>query len=446
MPRSKSSTSKTNTGTNKTPSAQPSQNTDTPQNQIPADVFKTLDTKQAPKSGNISEWGNFLMQQMVVLNHNIIAVANCASFASDQAHAALQKAETVEKEVKSLAESVSKVEEDNKKIKVHNSRLKERTIRLECHQRKENLKFDGIKEEKDETEEKCRTKILESIVNIPDLDNESVILSRCYRVGRYQKERTRSIVCHVHYYEHKVKILKNKDHLADGIFVSEDYPDEIEERRKTLRPILSMALDIEHYKGKCFLNMDRLIINNRVYTCAPIYNLDELPEDLNPRSLCEKSDEDTHVYFGINSPFSNFHPSPFMVDGVQYVCNEQYIQSKKAELFGDDYAHAQIMESTSPYAMKKRGSRIHNFSKKTWQKKAKDIAKKGALHKFASNDRLKKVLLDTGNKTLAEATKEPMWGMGYTLKDEEVLHSDLWEQVGIMGDVLMDIREMLQSS
>ena len=40
-------------------------------------------------------------------------------------------------------------------------------------------------------------------------------------------------------------------------------------------------------------------------------------------------------FYGKDLPFSNFHPVPFILNGIQYSCNEQYRLDKKAVLFQD---------------------------------------------------------------------------------------------------------------
>lgn len=40
--------------------------------------------------------------------------------------------------------------------------------------------------------------------------------------------------------------------------------------------------------------------------------------------------EKYEFFFGIDSPFSNFHPAKFTVDGVEYNCTEQYMMHQKA--------------------------------------------------------------------------------------------------------------------
>ena len=224
----------------------------------------------------------------------------------------------------------------------------------------------------------------------------------------------------------------------------DDFPQEIIERRRVLQIVLKAALQKEAYKGKAFLSVDKLIINKKAYTVKPKSNLHELPNDLNPETICERKNEQTLAFFGQGSGFSNFHPAPYKVDNVHYLCTEQQIQGEKAKLFNDDVAESRIMAATSPYIMKSIGSRIRNFNKDTWAEKAPDVAYRSLLHKFSQNERLKNKLLSTGTLILAEATRERLWGTGVGLHETGCLDNQSWTGTGIMGTALMKVRDALK--
>ena len=77
-------------------------------------------------------------------------------------------------------------------------------------------------------------------------------------------------------------------------------------------PIYRLAKSIPHYHDKCRLSNNKLIINGIVYQ---IEDLSKLPADLAAYKAAEKSN-DTHLVFaGELSPYSNFHHSPFVVNG-----------------------------------------------------------------------------------------------------------------------------------
>ena len=229
------------------------------------------------------------------------------------------------------------------------------------------------------------------------------------------------------------------------MYASEDYPPEIEERRKVLRPIFNKAKRMDAYKGKCRLVADKLIIKGKAFVLQPVNNLADLPDELCPRKAAEKENEEILAFFSQGSPFSNFHPSPFEKDGVKYACNEQYIQAKKAEIFDDDNAHANIMKTTNPYEMKRIGNRVRNFVFQLWQKEAEAVATSGCMAKFSQNLELCKMLLDSGNKTLAEASTDSTWGTGEPLYSPGVLQKSTWTGGNLLGKVLMAVREELKS-
>ena len=97
------------------------------------------------------------------------------------------------------------------------------------------------------------------------------------------------------------------------------YTAEVESKRRMLRPILKAAWQIPAYQRRCRLEADELVIQGKHYT---VDKLDKLPTKLNVFNLTSKSNESTIGYFGELNPLSNFHPAPFMVNGIHYICSE----------------------------------------------------------------------------------------------------------------------------
>ncbi len=67
---------------------------------------------------------------------------------------------------------------------------------------------------------------------------------------------------------------------------------------------------------------------------------------------------DTLLFFHMESPFNNYHPSGFIVDNIHYTCNEQFYQSKKTEHFNDDETTSKIMKTDNPYTRYNQGKLI----------------------------------------------------------------------------------------
>ena len=350
-------------------------------------------------------------------------------------------------EVNELKKVISDLEYDKNELQLSCKQLHNDTLKMEIHRRECNVIIEGIQETHGEDHSLLYNKIVKTMNHMEVFDNKAAqaVVVRCQRLGPFSKGYNRPVMCQFLRYSDAFLLLKNRKQLPSKVYASEDYPPEIEERRKVLRPIFNKAKRMDAYKGKCRLVADKLIIKGKAFTLQPVNNLADLPDELCPRKAAEKENEEILAFFSQGSPFSNFHPSPFEKDGVKYVCNEQYIQAKKAEIFDDDNAHANIMKTTNPYEMKKIGKRVRNFVFQLWQKEAEVVATSGCMAKFSQNPELCKMLLYTGNKTLAEASTDSTWGTGEPLNSPGALQKSSWTGGNLLGKVLMAVREELKS-
>src|SRR5271165_6600447 len=96
-----------------------------------------------------------------------------------------------------------------------------------------------------------------------------------------------------------------------------------------------------------------------------------------------------------DGPFSNWYTSPFVHNGVQYNCGEQYMMHQKALLFNDTEVAQLIMEETHPRKQKALGREVRGFDIPRWDAVCLDIVFDGLLCKFQQNADLKQILLDT---------------------------------------------------
>ena len=63
-----------------------------------------------------------------------------------------------------------------------------------------------------------------------------------------------------------------------------------------------------------------------------------------------------------------------------------------------------------------------------------------------SNPYLVNMLQSTGNKTLVEACYDKLWGTEIPLRDKDCLKEEQWTNIGIQGEILMEIRETSKAS
>ena len=169
-------------------------------------------------------------------------------------------------------------------------------------------------------------------------------------------------------------------------------------------------------------------------------DINNLPDDLKSFDVTSKSDRDKICFFGELNPLSNFHPYTYRLDGIEYHSAEQFIAYQKAIYFKDRSTAEKILSTPTALGCKQAARNVSNFDSRDWIKNAKEICKPGIEAKFVQNPSLMNLLINTGTKTLAEASYDNVFGTGVPLHSDNCLKSSKWEGVGILGEILMDIR------
>lgn len=149
----------------------------------------------------------------------------------------------------------------------------------------------------------------------------------------------------------------------------------------------------------------------------------------------------------LNGYLSQWYNSKIIVDGISYLNAEQYMMAQKAKLFGDEKIFNEIMKKDTPREFKKLGRLIKNFDDDIWNREKINIVLKGNIHKFSQNEKLKKLLLDTGDKILIEASPyDDIWGVKLREIDSSILNINAWKGENLLGFILMEVRDYLKSS
>ena len=178
-----------------------------------------------------------------------------------------------------------------------------------------------------------------------------------------------------------------------------------------------------------------MVLKGRTYN---INTLNQLPEELNVFKVTSKENENTIGFFGEINPLSNFYPSSFVHEGVQYISSEQLIQANKAKLFGDTDTYNEILCCTSSLECKNLSKQIRNVDERTHL----NTCLPGIRAKFYQNTNVMDTLLNkTGMKRIVECASDRLWGTGMPLGDPECLNPTKWISQGIMGQILEYIRE-----
>ena len=261
------------------------------------------------------------------------------------------------------------------------------------------------------------------------------------RVGIYSTKRSRPVSVTFERFCDADYVLQNRKYLPEGVFVSKEYNEETENNRRILRPILRAARNSETYSGKCRMDGDTLVIKGLSYR---VEDLDNLPDDLNSFNITSKWTDDKLAFFGELNPLSNFHQCKFELDGIQFHSSEQYIQYVKAKYFRDGTTAREILKTSTALQCKTLSRNIASYDQTDWNNKSKELCYVSIKAKFDQNQKLQKCLLDTGEKTLVEAGYDNVWGTGIPLHSKDCLIEHKWEHVGLLDEMLMDIRASLK--
>ncbi|MBO0516175.1 NADAR family protein [Streptomyces beijiangensis] len=145
------------------------------------------------------------------------------------------------------------------------------------------------------------------------------------------------------------------------------------------------------------------------------------------------------------SCLSQWWPSPFTADGVEYATAEHWMMASKARLFGDAAAERKAVAAANPALAKKAGRLVQGFDDAVWARERYGIVVEGSVHKFGADAGLRDYLLGTGDRVLVEASPmDRIWGIGLAATDERAQDPATWRGLNLLGFALMDARGRLR--
>ena len=152
-------------------------------------------------------------------------------------------------------------------------------------------------------------------------------------------------------------------------------------------------------------------------------------------------------FFRPESPFSQWHPATFVVDGVTFTCAEQFMMHGKALLFDDPAVAAEILAAATPREHKALGRKVHGFDEATWRAHRERIVLDGNRAKFTQNPAMLEALLATRGTELVEASPyDKIWGVGLSMEDPAIEDPSNWRGKNLLGRILTRLRDEVLSA
>jgi hypothetical protein len=147
-----------------------------------------------------------------------------------------------------------------------------------------------------------------------------------------------------------------------------------------------------------------------------------------------------------NKEFSNFYETEFELDGVKYKSAEHAYQGIKAKTFGDEEAFGKILKAKSAQSAKAAGKKVKDFKEETWKEKKDEVMKTILRAKFTQNLELRKKLLDSGDKRIANAdSRDKYWGIGTSVNTTMAKDPAKWKGENKLGALLEELRTTIKA-
>lgn len=127
--------------------------------------------------------------------------------------------------------------------------------------------------------------------------------------------------------------------------------------------------------------------------------------------------------------FSNWYTAWFELDGKTWKSSEHYFMAQKTT---NKKEQEKIRKTKTPREAKKFGRAVQLRS--GWEGMKFEIMVKACYAKFSQNERLKELLLSTGDRPIHENCSDPHWGGGPNYPKGKDL----------LGKALMKVRDMIK--
>ena len=116
----------------------------------------------------------------------------------------------------------------------------------------------------------------------------------------------------------------------------------------------------------------------------------------------------------------------------------------KARTMGDTATAQLIMAADTPAECKRLGRCVSPYDDDKWNAVCLGVMEDILMAKFGQNPKLRRILLDTGTRTIVEAApQDRKWGVGLNVAD--VLAGRKWRGSNLLGQALMNVRARLSA-
>ena len=311
-------------------------------------------------------------------------------------------------EIELLKQKLNRAEEARGKL---NNKVNE----LEDKSKFLNIKIEG----KNEEEEENLIDYIQNMTKIMGLSGVGPADYTASRIGRKNEDRQgqtgkarKPRIIMINFNNH---IARNKFYYArsklgnsreyKGVYLNDDVSIQTMKHRDGFRAVAALA---RKYGDEVRVHGDGIIINKTKY------RYDDALPDKYALSKAKVVEINGQIYFQSEyAHLSNFHPAPIRDKDIYYPTAEHHYQAAKCKQAGDMIKYHQILKAETPLEAKRIGDSIQETIE--WRRQ-KEMKMEITINlKYDQNPKLAKLLLDTQDMKLNEATGNTFFGIGATL-------------------------------
>ena len=240
----------------------------------------------------------------------------------------------------------------------------------------------------------------------------------------------------------KIAVFKNLNKLKgqqkwDKVFVTDDLTDR---QRNQVRDLRSLAA-YGQSQGKNVVVRNQFIwVENRRYAYEEIHKL-------GPELTLEKAktlvvlDGKGLAFQSKHSPLSNMYLCNIEYKNRKFLSSEATFHHSTAVVCNRPFEVSKIEEERDAYEAKRTGDSFRSTPE--WDKVEDDEMEAILIEKFVQNAYCRKVLLESGEKTLLEATGDRKWTCGIPLARINTL-TETYPGENKLGKKLMKVRGIIK--
>lgn len=331
------------------------------------------------------------------------------------------------------------VEKIAAETKAYAEDLEEYILNLDCATRKRNLVISGLSDEKNEKPDSLLLRVYNFLSQyVETLDYSD--MDCAYRLGKYSKSSTRPVLCK--FLKEKtrnecyaIRTSLNDDDSSKKIYLNDDLPQLMKERRRDFRTIIKLA---KEQKIPASGGLNKITVNNITYTHK---NLDCLPSGLTLEDAKVVKVKGGYAFQSEHAWPSNFYPSPIEIEGIPFPTVEHAYHYSRAMRHNDSHSATLILRTKNPKNVKKLSYGIE--TSRDWDRDKIDIMRHLIGEKFRQNPALSGKLIASGSNNLIEATLDPFWG-AKAAPGSKSIKNGTWTGANMLGKILVEATDEIR--